>query len=215
MGKIDTINVEVSVTNTVPANGADLLVTVRGGSLVTGNAAVKKAREVRALVESLAGFGVGEEDIHIESIRASVSSGLISKSSTAIFKLRICCHILEDLGDLIGAVTSQKQADLDAIQWRYPDAHELAKELLGQAVPQAREKAELIAELLGVKLLGVHSLGEKYLPEPHTPVRMGGGGLGLMAASRPMASEDLGFAVSNSKPFGLTLDVSFRVGPLV
>lgn len=214
MGKIDTINVDVTVTNSVSANGADLLVTVRGSSLVMGNAAVKKAREVRALAESLAGVGVGEEDIHIEGVQASVSSGLISKSSTANFKLRICCHDLDALGDVIGAVTSVKQADLSAIEWRYPDAHQLSKELLSQAVPQAREKAELIAELLGVKLLGVHSLVEKYRPAPQERVVHLDDDRSRIAHTRAMTAEDLGVAVSNRKPFGLSLNVCFRVGAL-
>ena len=212
----DTINVDISVSENVEASGADMLVTVRGDSLVTGRAALKKAREVRALVDALAAFGVTDEDIHLEGIRASVSSGLISKSSSATFDLRIRCNDLEKLGDLVGAVTSQKQADLNHIEWRFPDRHKLQKQLLQKAVPQAREKAELIATLLDVELLGVHELTENHHQRRNdsstqttqnsasAPVR----------ARKGMSSEDLGMEVSHSKTFRMSLQASFRIGPL-
>jgi uncharacterized protein YggE len=215
MDKIDTIAVDVSVEETVDAVGADLLVTVRGGSLVTGRAALKKAREVRALVVDLAPHGVGDEDIGIESITTSVSSGLITKSSSATFELRIACDDLEKLGDLLGVINSQKQADMNRLDWRFPDEHEVAKQMLARAVPQAREQAELIASLLGVELLGVHDLREtqRQPPQP-APQAFSADLMGVRRRQASMSSEDLGLQVSHSKTSVLDLQVSFRIGPL-
>ena len=214
MAKHDTITVDISVEETVDAIGADLLVTVRGGSLVTGRAALKKAREVRALVEHLTPHGVDDEDIGVESITTSVSSGLITKSSSATFELRIACDDLEKLGDLLGVINSQKQADMNRLDWRFPDQHEVSKKMLARAVPQAREQAELIASLLNVELLGVHDLHEIQRPSRRVQPQITSHDYMPRARKSAMTAEDLGLQVSHSKTCVLDLQVIFRVGPL-
>lgn len=214
-GEPGTITVEVFVTDTVPTIGADLLVTVRGGSLVTGNAAVKKAREVRALIQALTEVGLQEEDVHIEGIRASVNSGLIAKSSHVEFTLRIGCDRLEELSKVVGAVTSQKQADLLSIDWRYPENQAVAINLLRRAVLQAREKAELIAGLLGSHILGIHAVVETYPDLNKDPAHPSDYDYEFSGVRRSAApTPDLGLVMSNTRSFGLNLQASFRVGSL-
>jgi hypothetical protein len=50
----DLISINARYEEIVAADHADLVVTVEGSSLVTGRAALKKAKEVSALVEELA-----------------------------------------------------------------------------------------------------------------------------------------------------------------
>lgn len=215
MDTTDTITVDVSIQQKIQANRADLIVEIRGDSLITGRAALKKAREVHQLVNSLAALGIGEDQIHIDSIRASVSSGLLSKSSSAIFQLRILCDDLSLLADIIGAITAQKQADLSHIEWGFPDRHILSMQLLSKAVPQALEKARHIADLLGVELLGVHSLHETCSPPP--PEQPGESALFSthdFSRQQTLTQEDLGLEISHAKEVTLSLHASFRVSPL-
>ncbi|MFN8425777.1 MAG: hypothetical protein U0X87_05910 [Anaerolineales bacterium] len=51
--KPDTIKVSANHKEEISANRADLFVTVKGSSLVSGDAAMKKAKEVSGLVEAL------------------------------------------------------------------------------------------------------------------------------------------------------------------
>jgi hypothetical protein len=56
--KPDTIKISASQREEISANRADLFVTVKGSSVVSGDQALKKAREVSQLVEALTSFGL-------------------------------------------------------------------------------------------------------------------------------------------------------------
>lgn len=51
----DCITIKELFVEDVPATGAVLVVTVRGSSFITGQTALKKAKEVAALAEALQG----------------------------------------------------------------------------------------------------------------------------------------------------------------
>src|SRR5262245_16129339 len=83
------------------ADAADLHVIVRGSSLVTGSAALKKAAEARRLVEDLAAAGLADEDVALQGVSAEVSSGLLGRSSTAQYRLRVRVRDLDRLPDVL------------------------------------------------------------------------------------------------------------------
>jgi hypothetical protein len=72
----DLLRVVITREDELEASHADLRVTVRGSSLVTGSAALTKAREVAALVSTLGGIGVPEASIRVEDVAVQVESGL-------------------------------------------------------------------------------------------------------------------------------------------
>src|SRR4030067_2080821 len=111
--KRDTIKISASHREEIFASHADLFVTVRGSSVVSGNEAMKKAKEVSALVEALTRFGLPAENIHLQGVYAETSSGVLLKSSSATYRLKIRCEKLEQIAELLDIVTSQKNATLE------------------------------------------------------------------------------------------------------
>src|ERR687898_456906 len=81
--KPDTIKVSAFHKEELFASHANLYITVKGSSLVSGNEAMKKAREVSQLVEALTRFGLSPDAIHLQGVRIEAASGTLLKSSIA------------------------------------------------------------------------------------------------------------------------------------
>lgn len=212
--KPDTIHVSASHREEVDATHADLFVTVRGSSVVSGSEAMKKAKEVNALVEELARAGVAAEDIHLQGVRVETSSGALLKSSSAIYRLRIRVRTLERIPALLDIFGTQKNAALERIAWRYDD-EEARATALGSAIEAAKAKASKAAEMLGVKLLGVYSFNENTFDEEapviFQPQRM-------MAKTRQVGAElepSLGMEIQHSKVVQVNVEVEYRVSGLL
>ena len=124
--KPDTIKISASYKEEISASHADLHVTVKGSSVVGGDQAMKKAKEVNGLVEALTSFGLSPEAVHLQGVHIEVASGALLKSSSAMYRLKIECEKLDQLPDLLDIIASQKNAALERIQWKYSDevAHE-------------------------------------------------------------------------------------------
>src|SRR4026207_952149 len=105
--KPDTIKVSAVHREELSATLADLFVTVKGSSVVSGDQALKKAKEVSQLVEALTSFGLSPEAIHLQGVHIETSSGALLKSSSAIYRLRIRCEKLDQLAELLDIVGSQ------------------------------------------------------------------------------------------------------------
>ena len=208
----DVVEVVITHATELEASYADLLVAVKGSSFVTGNAALTKAREVAALVAALAGAGIPQADVRVEDISVQIESGLLTKSSSASYTLKVRCAKLDTLADVLGAITSQKSVQLHRIDWGYPDSDELWTGWYVDCATRATARAKQIAAALGVKVLGVNRFA---VPEV-TAARAASGdspapGMGMMRAR--MSSADLGLAVSHTKRVEVKVAVEFRVGP--
>ena len=219
MDKPDTIAVNVEVERKVHACRADMYVDIKGDSFVSGKAALKKAREVRDLVAALAEVGIEERGIQVIGIRAEVSSGIIGKSSSAVYRLRIEVPSLEMLADSLGAVTTRKNAALTLLDWQYDRIGDLHDEMLGEALRKAQQRAELICGELYHRNLGVHSLAEKFKDDQEKPARLYAGGMLTDCSFREVrrkhavTKEELGLEVSHAKTVSLDLRVEYRVQP--
>jgi uncharacterized protein YggE len=192
----------------VVADHADLLVTVEGSSLVTGRAALKKAREVSALVEELERNGLSLEKIRLEGVRAEVSSGLLGSASSASYRLRIRCDDLERLPAILGAVTGARNTRLEQLEWRYPESAERQARWLATAIAQANTMSAAAAEALGTRVVGVHRLIEQRLDERRT-LRLSSPAAAMSRGrSTPV---ELGFELGNEKRMGVEVTVQYRV----
>ena len=208
----DLIRIVASETEDVDADQADLLVTVEGSSLITGSAALKKAREVAALVSALAEVGIEERSIGVERIEARTTSGLLSKSSSAVYTLKIRCEAIAALGDVVGAIAAQKNAQLTQTVWRYDESPDGEARRLAAAAKRAEVKARAVAEALGVRLLSVHRLVEGGIA-PHADLAVSAAPGGFAPNRARMSAEDLGLAVTNKKRVTTTATVDFNVEP--
>lgn len=208
--KPDTIHISASQREEIQATHADLIVAVRGSSLVSGDQALKKAKEVNQLVEELTGFGLPAEAIHLQSVYAEASGGALLRSSSATYRLRIRCEKLEQFADLLGILTSQKNASLEQTVWKYDDEAARERNLEG-ALARARSKAQKVAAALGVKLLGVYSLNET-LVDGEAPFQQ------AMFGAQPKArgvgvvpQPGLGMDIQHSKTVEVQVEVEYRV----
>lgn len=208
--KPDTIHITSSHREDVNATHADLFVTVRGSSVVSGNEAMKKAKEVSALVDELTRAGVPTEDIHLQGVHVETSSGVLLKSSSATYRLRVRCRKLEQLPELLDIAASQKNAALERIDWKYDDVSARARGL-ESAMEAAKFKAEKVAASLGVKLLGVYTFSENtFDEEAPMPFR----GQAPMMKARQAAAESepsLGMDIQHGKTIQVNVEIEYRV----
>ncbi len=208
--KPDTIKISASHREDIFADRVDLFVNVKGSSLVSGNEAMKKAKEVSQLVEELTGFGISPEAVHLQGVHIESSSGTVLKSSSAIYRLRIRCEKPDQLADLLDIVASQKNASLERIQWKYPDeaAREQAMEM---ALKKAKVKAEKVANSLGVRLLGVYDFIENLYDEEMPYPQFAMQATPKAARGMPTSEPSLGMDIHHSKTINVSVDIWYRV----
>ena len=153
---------ELYVEN-VAATAASLIVTVKGSSFITGDAAIKKAKEVAGLVEALGAAGLPEDKISLEYVRLQQTSGPVLKSSAAAYTLKLECEDLEKLSEILTVVTGAKNLVLDSLDWRYGDLAERKTKWIARALDQANTRAREAADVLGVKIEGVYDCQFDYI----------------------------------------------------
>lgn len=209
--KPDTIKINTSQREEVQATYADLMVSVKGASLISGDSALKKAKEVSLLVDELTRYGLPVEAIHLQSVYAEAASGALLRSSSATYRLKIRCEKLDQFTDLLGIITSQKNATFERVEWKYPD-EEIRETALEKALSKAAAKARKIAAALGVKLLGIYTLSENTFDQEAPMPQMLS--FGAQAKSRSMGiapQADLGMDIQHSKVVEVHVEIEYRV----
>lgn len=208
--KPDTIKVSALHREEIFASHANLYVTVRGSSVISGNEAMKKAKEVSGLVDALTSFGLSQDAIHLQGVRIETSSGALLKSSSATYHLKIRTEKLDQLPGLLDILASQKNAALDRIEWRYPE--EAARERgLEAAIAKGKTKAEKVAAAMGVKLLGVYDFMENAFDEER-PVPYPMQAMEMSMKARAAAPEpSLSMDIQHSKTIQVNVDIWYRV----
>lgn len=207
--KPDTIKVSAFSREEIFASHANLYVTVRGSSIVSGNEAMKKAREVSQLVDALTRAGVNPEAIQLQGVRLESASGTILKSSSAVYRLKVRCEKLDQLAELLDIIAEQKNTTMERIEWKYPE-EEARERGLNAAIAQGKAKADKVAASLGVKLLGVYDFMENAFDEerqiPFAPQAM------MMKSRSALADEpSLDMEIQHSKTIQVNVDIWYRV----
>jgi uncharacterized protein YggE len=211
--KPDTIKVTAFHREEISATHADLHVTVKGSSVVSGDAALKKAKEVNQLVEALTSLGVKEDAVKLQGVNVETSSGVLVKSSSASYRLKIRCEKLDQFAEMLDVIASQKNVSLDRVEWKYDDDAARARGL-NLAIENAKRKAQVIADSFGVKLLGVYDFIENTADQeapirqaffPQTAARSRGA-VALMAEQ-----PSLGMDIQHSKTIQVNVEVWYRV----
>jgi uncharacterized protein YggE len=211
--KPDTIKVSAIHREEIFASHANLFVTVRGSSVVSGNEAMKKAREVSQLVEALTRFGLSSEAVQLLGVHIETASGgawVPLKSSSAIYRLRIKSENTDQIADLLDIIASQKNAILERIEWKYPE--DSAKERgLEAAIIKVKAKAEKVAAALGVKLLGVYDFMEGTFDEERPPIAFRAEAMMMKSRAAVADEPSLGMDIQHSKTIQVSVDIWYRV----
>jgi uncharacterized protein YggE len=212
--KPDTIKVSASQREELSANRAELFVTVKGSSLVSGDQAMKKARQVSQLVEALTSFGLSPEAIQLQGVHIETTSGTLLKSSSATYRLKVRCEKLDQLAEILDIIGGQKNAALERIAWKYNEEEARERALLA-ALEKAKGRAEKVARSLGVKILGVYDLIENQFDEemPYQPFAaqavMPKRALGITSPE-----PSLGMDIQHSKTVQVSVDIWYRVSSI-
>jgi uncharacterized protein YggE len=208
--KPDTIKVSASHREDIFASHANLYVTVKGSSIVSGNEAMKKAKEVSELVEALTKFGLSPDAVQLQEVRIETASGALLKSSSATYHLRIKSEKLEQLAGLLDIIAEQKNATLERIEWKYPE--DAARERgLESAIAKGKERAEKVAASLGVKLLGVYEFTENTFDEERPPMPFQAMEMSMKARTAAPAEPSLNMDIQHSKTVHVNVDIWYRV----
>ena len=125
-------------------------------SLIMGDAALNKAREVQQLVTELKTLGVTDADIKLMGVQADVSTGILGRNSSAKYSLKVHCEHLEAMPDFLSVITSQKNISVNHLQWSCGDLREVQGRLLDRCIERANTKAKRVAQSLQVTIAGVH-----------------------------------------------------------
>ncbi|RKH62876.1 SIMPL domain-containing protein [Corallococcus llansteffanensis] len=214
------IVVELSADHELEADHVDAVVEVKASAFFTGAAALTNAKEVAALVRGLEDLGVPRTAFTLQAVQAETSEGLLSRSSSATYTVRIRLDQLERVGDVLAACTTLKQATLRELRWGY--ARELAarQEWIEALAGESVKKARRVAAGLGVKLAGLHRFTERTSESlPFNPGRGGYGGGGedvvpvTSSAGYGKVRASLGFTVSHRKKVHVMATAEFRTAP--
>lgn len=207
--------VEVSAEHELEADRVDALVDVKASAFFTGTAALTNAKEVAALVRRLEELGVPRTAISLDAVQAELSEGLLSRSSSATYSLRIHLRDLERLGDVLGAFTGLKQATLRELRWGYGREAEAKEEWMQQLAQVAVRKVRRVAEGLGVRLAGLHRFTEKVTEfqgagfrGSYEPVPPAGSSM-----ARASYGGGMGFTVAHRKKVRVEASAEFRTTP--
>jgi uncharacterized protein YggE len=208
--KPDTIKISASQREEISASHADLFVTVKGSSVVSGDQALKKAKEVSQLVEALISFGLSPEAIQLRGVHAEAANGVIIKSSSANYQLKIKCAKLDQLADLLSIVTSQKNTTLEYMEWGF-DEEKIYEQALERTIAKAQDKAQKIARQLGVFLLGIYEFTESGIGIGTERVEAGYAQPQRARAAGFAATPDLNIDIHHRKEIIVNVDIEYRV----
>ncbi len=207
--KPDTIKVSAFHKEEIFASHANLYVTVKGSSIVSGNEAMKKAKEVSQLVEALTKFGLSSDAIHLQGVRLETAGGALLKSSSAVYRLKVKCEKLDRLADIMDILTEQHNTTLDQIEWRYPE-DKAREQGLETAIAKGKAKAEKVAASLGVKLLGVYDFIENAFDE-EAPVPFAAQAVMMKSRAAVADAPNLNMDIQHSKMIHVNVDIWYRV----
>ena len=211
--KPDTIKVSAFHREEIFASHANLYVTVKGTSIVGGNEAMKKAREVSQLVEALTRSGLSPDAIQLQGVRIETSSGALLKSSSAVYHLKVKNERLDQLPQLLDILAEQKNASLERIEWRYPE-EEARERGLESAIAKGKAKAEKVAAAIGVKLLGVYDFMENTFDEERPPMPFQAKAMEMQALGAVADQPSLNMEVQHSKTIHVNVEIWYRVSSL-
>lgn len=211
--KPDTIKISVFHREEIFASHANLYVTVKGSSVVSGDQAMKKAKEVSQLVEALTRFGLSPDSVQLLGVHIETSSGALLKSSSATYRLRVRLEKLDQLADVLDIIGSQKNATLERIEWKYPE-EEAREHGLETAIAKGKAKAEKVAAAMGVKLLGVYDFMENTYDEERPPMPFQAKAMEMRSLGAVADQPALSMEIQHSKIVQVNVDIWYRVSSL-
>lgn len=201
-----TIDDSVRIT----ADSARLHARVKGSSALFGNAAAKKAAEVRDLVTALAQVGIGEEAIEVEGVRLQSRGGVLGKNQQVEFSLVIAATS-EQLPAALGVLADRADLTLNELEWVF-DSFEASIPATAAALGKARRKADAVAAAAGASVTAISLISDSWnVPSPRVSFEAADAML-LSARSAKTAPLDPGVDFNATQELFVHLTVDFELG---
>ncbi|THF70192.1 DUF541 domain-containing protein [Deinococcus sp. Arct2-2] len=195
----------------VTAISVKLHLEISGETLVMGNAATERVKEVRDVTQQLQAAGIPTSQIQVKGVEISTRTGLLTKSQKARFLLVVETEAAL-LPEVLSLLANQKQVDLTRLEWIFDDFE--ASLLLGpQAMHKARRRAEVIAEAAGHRVVGVHHASDTWeMPVSVINLQPDWMAQDVQRAPRARASSlDAGVQYSSTHVLTVQLTVDFQL----
>ena len=203
---IHPINVDDSVR--VAAHRARVHAGVKGTSAVFGNAAAKRAAEVRDLVSALAVVGIADEAVEVTGVKLDSRSGALGRSQSVEYLLAVTASP-DELPSVLGALADRPNLTLTELEWVY-ESFEASIEATATAMTKARRKAAAVAAAAGVEIAGIAQISDSWsMPSPRTTFGADTGP--LEARAMAASSIDLGVEISATQELFVHLTVDFEL----
>ncbi len=210
MDSIRTLEVSVNLVVELSAKCAVFSLELPGSTLLWGDSALAKATEIRKLVLELEEIGVPNKAVSLRSVRGSQDGGLLGRSTSAVYSLRIEVEDMSLVGAALGVISAQKNGS-HRLSWRYPDEDADMVPHVARACAIAKHKAETLAQALDETLAGVHSFSE--LVQNTYPQAMVTSDYELSAVPRAAKARavDLSFEMTHRKSVTVSIRVQYRL----
>lgn len=202
------LRISVDDTADIAATSAKLHLTVKGATAVLGNAAVKRAAEVRTLVAALAAIGIEEGRVEVSGVQLASTANLLGRNQTVAISLAVVAEPGQ-LPGALGVLADQPNLTLDSLEWVY-DYFEASIPLTARAMTKARRKADAVAAAAEQRIIGIANASDSWsMPAPLQAMAFDG----MLAARAIESSElDLGMEFTSTTQITVNLTVDFEMG---
>ncbi|MEM7624261.1 MAG: SIMPL domain-containing protein [Planctomycetota bacterium] len=140
------------------ATSVRLQIDVIGSSLFSAHEAMKRAVELRELLEVLKAQGIDEDKFRLIDIRVDSRKGMFSRNSKVHYVMSVLVEAIDNLPDILIAITEPKHVSIDRMAWQYEDERD-EEAWIKQAFTVAKSKADLIVGQLGARITGIATVG--------------------------------------------------------
>ena len=199
----------ISLTGAGTASATADEATIRMGVEVTKDSAAEaisdNAESITGVIDALLLHGISEDDIQTTSYSVYpqydwTEDGRVLLGYTVTNMVQVTVKDLDIVGDVIDAAGSAGANRMDGISFGLSDAkmQELKNTAYVLALGDATDKADLIAETLGLTISGVQSVTENsYVPaRTYVETTDMGGEMAMSRAPTPIISGDLSVSVN-------------------
>lgn len=205
-----TISVEGEGKVTAVPDIAELTFGVQTGPQKTANAAKDiLTKSMNAAFEAVKALGIEEKDISTEYLSLNPSYDWNEGRQTlrgyeGSQQLRVKVRDLDKVSDVLSAAVNAGANQAGGVQFTIDDPQGLRAEAREKAIKNAQEKAEVLADQLGVKIVKLQSFNEGggYSPPmPYMAKAMEGVGGGVEDAGVPLPPGEQEIQVNVSLTF--------------
>ena len=175
-GEGNTINVAGNSELTVKPDKAEVWAGISVVELSAEDAQEEANKVINAIIDSLRYKGISEDDIETERLSLYEERTWTEKEGSKVIgwratqTLKVKTTDLSKVGEIVDVAVTNGANQINNIQFELSDAKdkEYRKQAISEATQNAKEKAETIAESLGVKLGGIKTVSEaNYYARPY------------------------------------------------